>query len=306
MISVVIPVYNEEENVGPLHRELLGVLKNIGQPFEIIFINDGSTDNTAHELELLSSASIITLLRRVGKSKALQAGFDYASGDYIISLDGDLQDDPQEIPRFLEMITQRNLDAIIGWKYKRLDPFSKRFVSWIANSVAHGFSKIKIHDMNCGFKIFNARAAKSLHLHGDMHRYIPIVLSDMGFSVDEMKVNHRPRIHGVSKYGFGRLFSGMFDFMTLILLRKFLDRPMHFFGFFGLTSGLTGFVILSYISWEKLFQHVAIGTRPLLTLGVLLVLVGFQLFALGVIGEIMIRKSAPEKSETIIKSIVKQ
>jgi len=288
-LSVVIPVYNEEESVATLHKEVTDALRQLNHPHEIIFVDDGSGDRTLEELKKLSPAKIISFSRNFGKSQALQAGFDEAQGDYIITLDSDLQDDPREIPRFVEKI-QSGHDLVCGWKQRRADSFSRRFMSKIANAAARYMTGINIHDMNCGFKIYRPHVAKGLRLYGDMHRYIPSVASSMGFSVGEITVNHRPRQFGASKYGFGRFINSAFDFITLIFLRRFTDRPMHFFGLLGSTLFVLGVLVLGYLSWEKIFYGAAIGTRPLLLLGALLIIVGFQSFSLGFIGELIIRQ----------------
>lgn len=299
-ISIVVPVYNEEGSVAILHKEIADAMRPLGHSYEIIFIDDGSADGTLAELKKLSPVKAISFARNFGKSQALQAGFDEADGDYVITLDGDLQDDPREIPRFVEAL-KSNLDLVCGWKHKRADSFSRRIASKIANSAARVFTGIDVHDMNCGFKIYKSAVAKSLNLYGDMHRYIPSVASSNGFAVGEIAVNHRPRRFGKTKYGFGRFMNSFFDFTTLIFLRRFTDRPMHFFGLFGSALFMLGVLILTYLSWEKFFQGALIGNRPLLLLGVLLVVVGFQSFSLGFIGELIIRQSASDRRNFVVK-----
>lgn len=299
-ISIVIPVYNEEGSVAILHKEIADVMRPLGYPYEIIFVDDGSIDGTLTELKKLSPVKAVSFTRNFGKSQALRAGFDEAKGDYIITLDGDLQDDPREIPRFVEAL-KSDLDLVCGWKHKRADPFSRRVASKIANSAARVFTGINVHDMNCGFKIYKSTVAKSLDLYGDMHRYIPSVASSSGFTVGEIAVNHRPRKFGKTKYGLGRFINSFFDFTTLIFLRRFTDRPMHFFGLFGSILFTFGVLILTYLSWEKIFQGALIGNRPLLLLGVLLVVVGFQSFSLGFIGELTIRQSASDRRNFVVK-----
>ncbi|OGZ28056.1 MAG: hypothetical protein A2931_04285 [Candidatus Niyogibacteria bacterium RIFCSPLOWO2_01_FULL_45_48] len=301
-LSIVVPVYNEENSVSILHKEILDILNPLNRSYEVIFVDDGSTDRTLEELKKLSPAKIISFSRNFGKSQALQAGFDEADGNHIVTLDSDLQDDPREIPRFIEKI-QSGHDLICGWKQKRADSFSRRFASKIANVAARHMTGIKIHDMNCGFKIYKSQVAKSLHLYGDMHRYIPSVASSMGFSVGEMAVNHRPRQFGASKYGFGRFINSSFDFITLIFLRRFTDRPMHLFGLFGSVLFMLGVLVLGYLSWEKIFYGAAIGGRPLLLLGALLVIVGFQSFSLGFIGELTIRQNREGRQFNIKEKI---
>ncbi len=301
-LSIIIPVYNESESVGQLHSELLNVLNPLGKSFEIIFVDDGSTDKTSEVLSKLKPAKLIQFSRNFGKSQALQAGFHLALGNYIFTMDGDLQDDPNEIPRFLEKMGRDRVDLVCGWKEHRLDSFAKRMVSKFANGLTRIFTGTSVHDMNCGYKLYTRELAKSLNLYGDMYRYIPSIAAAQGFNISEISVNHRQRKFGVSKYGnFRRLPKSFFDFITLILMRRFIDRPMHFFGIIGTISSLAGFLILVYLSYEKLFKGVLIGSRPLLMLGILLVIIGIQLFSSGFLGELIIRQNNGKNIYTIRK-----
>ncbi|OGG43085.1 hypothetical protein A2841_01520 [Candidatus Kaiserbacteria bacterium RIFCSPHIGHO2_01_FULL_48_10] len=288
-ISVVIPVYNERESVQPLFDELEGVLRGIGKSYEIIFVDDGSTDGTLEVLKELPNVGVVSFARNSGKSKALEAGFTESRGDVVLTLDGDLQDDPKEIPRFLAEI-EKGSALVVGWKQKRLDPFEKRFFSKIANAAARTLAGSIVHDMNCGFKAFRGSVARELRLYGDMHRYIPAIVANSGLSVSEIPVHHRERKFGHSKYGFSRLLSGFFDLVTLLFMRRFFDRPMHFFGVAGVTVGGGGVSILLYMSYLRVFLGQTIGNRPLLFLGILFVVVGFQLLSLGLLGELIIRQ----------------
>lgn len=304
MISVVIPVFNEKESVATLHAELLDVLETSGKPFEIIFIDDGSTDGTVIELKKLKPSRLIVFSRNFGKSQALQAGFNAARGEYIFTMDGDLQDDPAEIPNFLEEMGKGNVDLICGWKKHRQDDVAKRTISKIANMVARYFTGTTVHDMNCCFKLFRSEVVASLNLYGDMHRYIPALVAAQGFRISEISVHHRERKFGVSKYGnFRRFYKSFFDFATLLLIRRFIDRPMHFFGTIGIVSSVVGFIMLAYLSYIKLFNDVIIGNRPLLVLGVLLVVIGIQLFSFGFLGELLIRQNTNRSVYTIRESI---
>lgn len=299
VLSLIIPVYNEAESVSELHTELLDVLNSLGESFEIIFIDDGSIDSTFEVLSRLKPATVIRFARNFGKSQALQAGFDEARGTYIITMDGDLQDDPHEIPNFLKEIRTKNIDLVVGWKQRRLDPSNKKIASRLANKVTNVLTGVKVHDMNCCFKIYKSDIAKQLALYGDLHRFIPALVASMGYKVAEMPVNHRSRKFGVSKYGIVRLFTSLFDFSSLIFLRRFMDRPMHFFGGFGFLFGSVGFVILLYLTYLKLETGVLIGNRPLLLFGILLVLLGVQLFSLGFIGDLIVR-SGPSGARTFV------
>jgi dolichol-phosphate mannosyltransferase len=306
MISVLIPVFNEKESVSVLHSELISVLIKLGTPHEIIFIDDGSTDGTLDELKKLSPARIISFSRNFGKSQALQAGFRAAKGDFIFTMDGDLQDDPKEIPSFLEKVQNENVDLICGWKERRLDSLSKRIVSKFANGLTRLLTGTKVHDMNCGFKLYKRDVANTIELYGDMHRYIPAIVAAHGFRISEKSVNHRKRQFGESKYGNFRRFSkSFFDFVTLLLIRRFIDRPMHFFGIMGTFLSLTGMFILVYLSYIKFFQQASIGNRPLLLLGILLMVIGIQLFSSGFLGELLIRQNTKQRIYTIKEEIEK-
>ena len=304
MISVVIPVYNEKEGVAALHAELISVLKGLGEPFEIIFVDDGSTDGTPLELKKLAPARLLAFARNFGKSQALQAGFDATQGQYIFTLDGDLQDDPREIPSFLLKMKESGADLVCGWKQERQDSFAKRMVSKIANGLTGLFTNTTVHDMNCGFKLYRREVAKALDLYGDMHRYIPAQVAALGFSITEVPVYHRPRKYGVSKYGnFRRFFKSFFDFITLLLMRRFMDRPMHMFGIVGSVLSLVGLLILGYLGYIKIFAGAAIGNRPILLLGILLVVIGIQLFSSGFLGELLIRQNAARRLYTIAEDV---
>lgn len=292
MISVIVPVFNEKESVAALHAELLSVLSSLKESFEIIFVDDGSTDGTVAELKKLKPAQNIIFTRNFGKSQALQAGFRAAKGDYVFTMDGDLQDDPQEIPKFLRVMKEGSVDLVCGWKTNRIDSFAKKTVSKIANATTRFFTGTTVHDMNCCFKLYRKDVVKSLHLYGDMHRYIPALVTNLGFTISEVPVNHRDRKFGVTKYGNFRRFSkSFFDFVTLLLVRRFVDRPMHFFGTIGILFSFIGGIILTYLTYTKIFYHALIGGRPLLILGVLMVIIGIQLFSSGFLAELLIRQN---------------
>jgi glycosyltransferase involved in cell wall biosynthesis len=293
MISVVIPVFNEEDSVSTLHEEILAVLRGLREPFEVIFVDDGSTDKTVAQLKKLRPLHLIAFTRNFGKSQALQAGFRAAKGDYVFTLDGDLQDDPNEMPKFLKVMKDGSFDLVCGWKQNRIDSFSKKLVSKIANSTTRFFTGTTVHDMNCGYKLYRKEVCKSMNLYGDMHRYIPALAASLGFRISEVSVIHRDRKFGISKYGnFRRFFKSAFDFITLLLIRRFIDRPMHLFGIVGTLFSLIGFLILAYLSYEKIFHGAIIGSRPLLLLGVLIFIIGIQLFSSGFLGELLIRQNS--------------
>lgn len=301
-LSVVIPVFNEVESIQPLHDELVRVLDTLGKSYEIIYVDDGSADGTFDALTKLVPATVIRFARNFGKSQALQAGFDRAEGTYIVTMDGDLQDDPAEIAQMIEK-AQEGVDLVCGWKKHRKDPLSKRLPSKVANAAARFMTGTNVHDMNCCLKLYRKEVAKNITLHGDMHRYIPSLVHSLGYSVDEVIVNHRARQYGETKYGIGRLASSLFDFATLIFLRKFVDRPMHFFGALGLFLSGVGVLVLCYMVYLKLVLGELIGDRPLLLMGVLFAIVGIQMLSLGLIGELIIRQRADTR-RFVIRDVV--
>lgn len=306
-LSIIIPVYNERESVAKLHAEILSVLEGLGHSYEIIFVNDGSTDNTVLELKKLKPARVISFARNFGKSQALHAGFNVANGELIFTMDGDMQDDPAEIPNFLENIQKSGSDLVVGWKQNRMDGASKGLVSKIANLVTGWMTGAHVHDMNCGYKLYKREVAKSLMLTGDHHRYIPAIVSGKGYKVSEQKVNHRKRSFGESKYGnFGRFFKSFFDFITVVLLGRFGNRPMHLFGIFGFVTTFFGFAILVYMSWLIIVKDVFVGDRPLFLLGVLLVVVGIQSYISGFLGELIVRQSGKKSDYAINEDIINE
>ena len=304
-ISVIVPVYNEQENVVLLHTELVSILSGLNHSYEIIFVDDGSTDNTLFELKKLKPVHIVSFARNFGKSLALQAGFNVATGEYLFTMDGDLQDDPAEIPNFLEEI-KKGSDLVVGWKQNRLDGTSKWLVSKIANFVTGWVTGAHVHDMNCGYKLYKRDVAKGLVLTGDHHRYIPAIVASKGYKVSEKKINHRKRMFGKSKYGnFSRFLKSFFDFIAVVLLGRFGNRPMHLFGMFGSITGFFGFIILVYMSWLIIAKDEFVGDRPLLLLGILLVVVGFQSIVTGFLGELIVRQFGEKHGYTIKEDITK-
>ncbi len=294
-VSVVVPVYNEEGTVQELAKRVLAVFEQQKLEGEIIFVNDGSTDSTTALCDAMAAQSpAITHIyfhRNKGKAAGLQAGFDAAKGASVITMDGDLQDDPKEIPALLAKLKE-GWDVVSGWKKKRHDPITKRWPSKLFNWAARVMSGIKIHDFNCGLKAYRSEVVKSVKLYGEMHRWIPVLAKVEGFKTTEIVVTHHPRTSGVSKYGFSRTFKGFFDFMTIFFLSRFTLRPMHFFGFFGLLSALAGTVveimvlIYKYAYGEPFQSHLA-----MLILGVLLIVLGVQLFSIGLFGEMIVYQS---------------
>jgi glycosyltransferase involved in cell wall biosynthesis len=289
VISVVVPVFNEERSVALLYEELQAALDPLDEPWEALYVDDGSTDDTFGALTRLHARSdnvrVIRLRRNFGKAAALAAGFAQASGDKIVTIDGDLQDDPAEIPRLLAKLAE-GFDLVSGWKTRRRDPLTRRVPSRIFNWTASRIAGVRLHDMNCGLKAYRAEVVHRLTLYGELHRFIPVLAHERGYRVGELPVNHRPREHGRSRYGLERYLRGFLDLLTVTFIGRYRQRPLHLFGGLGLGLALIGFVVLVYLTIVKLTGH-AIGERPLLTLGVLLVVVGLQFFSLGLLGELV-------------------
>jgi len=289
VISVVVPVHDEERSVALLYDELRSALEPLNAPWEAIFVDDGSTDGTFSALTRLHDAEqnviVVRLRRNFGKAAALVAGFDQARGETVVTIDGDLQDDPAEIPRLLAKLDE-GFDLVSGWKTRRRDPLSRRILSRIFNRVTSAFSGVRMHDMNCGLKAYRAEVVHGLRLYGELHRFIHVLAHYRGYRIAELPVNHRPREHGRSRYGVERYVRGFLDLLTVSFIGRYRHRPLHLFGGFGLILGFFGSAILVYLTVVKALGH-AIGQRPLLLLGVLLVVIGMQFFSLGLISEMI-------------------
>jgi glycosyltransferase involved in cell wall biosynthesis len=289
VISVVVPVHDEERSVALLYDELRSALEPLNAPWEAIFVDDGSTDGTFSALTRLHDGEqnviVVRLRRNFGKAAALVAGFDQARGETVVTIDGDLQDDPAEIPRLLAKLDE-GFDLVSGWKTRRRDPLSRRILSRIFNRVTSAFSGVRMHDMNCGLKAYRAEVVHGLRLYGELHRFIPVLAHYRGYRIAELPVNHRPREHGRSRYGVERYVRGFLDLLTVSFIGRYRHRPLHLFGGFGLILGFFGSAILVYLTVVKALGH-AIGQRPLLLLGVLLVVIGMQFFSLGLISEMI-------------------
>ena len=307
-ISVVIPVYNEEKNVGILCEELISVLTTVNEDYEIFFIDDGSTDSTYRELSKLNSQNhrvkIIKFRKNFGKSTALNVAFQQVKGDIVITMDGDLQDAPPDIPLFIAKIHE-GFDLVSGWKNPRSDPFTKRGPSLIFNAFTRLLTGIDLHDFNCGFKAYKKNVVKNLRLYGEMHRYIPALAAWNGYSIAEIIINHRPRQFGTSKYHKSRIIKGLMDLITIKFLTNYASRPLHVFGVAGLTSVVLGVAIGTYLLFLKFFQGESIGERPLLLLSFLLILAGFQFICWGLLGEmIAYQEMREENPDRYIESIL--
>lgn len=298
-ISIVIPLLNEEESLSELTEWIVKVMKENNFSYEIVFVDDGSTDNSWRVIENLqkdnSNIKALKFRRNYGKAAGLHCGFKEAEGDVFITMDADLQDNPEEIPELFRLIKEENYDLVSGWKRKRYDPLiSKNLPSKFYNWSARLVSGINLHDFNCGLKAYKRSVAKSIEIYGDMHRVIPILVKQAGFrKIGEKVVLHQKRKYGTTKYGIDRFIKGFLNLLTISVISKFGKSPMHFFGILGSFSFLLGFGILIYLSVEKLFFQVHQMTeRPLFFLGVLSVIFGTQLFLTGFLAELISRNSA--------------
>jgi glycosyltransferase involved in cell wall biosynthesis len=294
-VSIVIPVYNEEANVGELVERVGAALSKSGRSFELICVDDGSRDRTAAALEALAAVrpwlKPLYLIRNYGQSAALQAGFDAAQGETIVTLDGDLQNDPDDVPALLNMLDERpEIDVISGWRKDRQDrTVSRKLPSMVANRVISRVTGVELHDYGCALKVYRADVIRGLRLYGELHRFIPALAAEVGAKIVEVPVRHHARTRGVSKYGIDRTFRVLLDLLWIKFLMRFLHRPLQAFGGAGLAFGAAGFLILAWLASEKIFLGHDIGGRPLLLLGVLLALLGVQLIATGLIGELLTR-----------------
>jgi glycosyltransferase involved in cell wall biosynthesis len=288
-LSVVVPLLNEAPTLEPLYRELESALGSSGIEWEVVFVDDGSTDGSYRELVRLHAAHlnvrVVRLRRNFGKAAALAAGIEVATGNVIVTMDADLQDDPAEIPSLLAKLDE-GYDIVSGWKYDRHDPVVRRFVSRIYNTATRFATGVKLHDMNCGLKAYHREVFEHVRLYGERHRFVPVLAHHLGFSVTELPVNHRSRANGQSRFGVERYVRAPFDLLTIVFMGRYRHRPLHLFGGVGLTASVAGAAILAYLAGVKV-GGAGIGGRPLLLLGVLLVVVGVQFLSLGLIGEML-------------------
>ncbi len=293
MISVVIPLYNEEESVPQLYEELTATLEATGHPYEIIVVDDGSSDSSFDHLQRLHELDprlkVIRFRRNFGQTAAFAAGFDAARGDVIVTLDADLQNDPADIPRLLTKANE-GYDVVSGWRVKRRDPFHRRLPSQVANWLISRVTGVRLHDYGCSLKVYRREVVKNIRLYGELHRFIPAIASWMGVSIAEIPVNHRPRSFGRSKYGtVTRTVKVFLDLLTVRFLLSYATRPIHVFGGLGLLAVGAGSALGLYLTYVKLVLREDIGNRPLLTLAVLLMIVGVQMISMGLLGELVVR-----------------
>ncbi len=292
-LSVVVPVYNEEANVEPLIGEINGVLRHLGKSYEVIVVDDGSEDQTFAALSKLHreqpALKVVRLKRNFGQTAALAAGLAHARGEIVVLMDGDGQNDPADIPALLAKLAEGN-DLVAGWRFDRRDPFvSRRLPSMIANRLISWTTRVKLHDYGCTLKAMRQDIAKNLKLYGEMHRFIPAIAFERGARIAELKVNHRPRLRGQSKYGITRTLRVVLDLMTVKFMISYSTRPSHVFGPIGILSGLSGFLIAIYLTIQKWVYDLEIGGRPLLLLAILLIFIGFQFVTMGLLGEMLAR-----------------
>jgi glycosyltransferase involved in cell wall biosynthesis len=304
-LSVVIPVRDEGGSLRELHRQLTAILDRLDVRSEVLFVDDGSTDDSPAVMRELADldprVAVLRLRRNFGKATALAAGFQYARGEIILTMDADLQDDPAEMPRFLDAL--EDADLVSGWKTPRRDPLAKRIPSRVFNAVTSRLSRVALHDFNCGFKAYRRDVVEGLDLYGELHRFIPVLAHAKGFKVVEIPVAHRPRVHGRSKYRSERFLRGAFDLATVLFLSVYRRRPLHLFGVLGLAFLSAGFLADAYLTVLWLLGQRPIGNRPLLALGTLLILLGFQMLVFGLLAE-MITAATHRRSD--VRQLVRE
>lgn len=306
-ISIVVPGLNEAESLEELATRIADALDGLAS-YELIFVDDGSTDDSWDVISRLHANNPcvygVRLRKNFGKAMALTAGFERARGEVILMMDADLQDDPADLPKFLEAV-ENGLDVVVGWKVNRRDPFNRRFLSKIFNGTVASVTGVKLHDMNCGFKAFRKEVVGTIPIYGDLFRFIAVFAAWQGFRVGEVGVTHHPRQHGKSRYGIERILRGMFDLLSVVFITRYSRKPMHLFGLIGLLLTMAGMGISTYLTilW---FQGHAIGTRPLLLLGVLLTILGIQFFSMGLLGEFLAFQQARklEREHTPVRETV--
>lgn len=304
-ISVVIPVFNEQATVEPLYRRLYQTLAPLAGEFEIVFVDDGSRDRTHRTLAQLQGndrrLKLIRFRRNFGKSAALAAGFRGSQYDLVVTMDGDLQDLPEELPKLIAPIME-GCDVVSGWRYKRRDPWTKRAASAVYNKVTSWMTGVRLHDFNCGFKCYRRAVLDEVRIYGERHRFIPVLASYRGFRIGEVKVEHDARKHGKSKYGWDRFLGGFFSLLTVILLTRYTNRPLHFFGIIGLVFSVVGLGIDSYLAFERLFFRKWLGDRPLLLFGTFLIIIGIQFIFFGLLGEMIAATYRREDDYSIVEA----
>jgi glycosyltransferase involved in cell wall biosynthesis len=292
LISIVIPLFNEVESLPELYQQIIDVVKENKYRYEIIFVDDGSDDGSLDVIKKIKrgdrNVKFISFRRNYGKSAALAVGFEHASGDVIITMDADLQDDPREIPNLLKKLDE-GFDLVSGWKKKRYDPITKTIPSRIFNFVVSTLTGIKIHDFNCGLKAYRKEVTQDIKVYGELHRYLPVLAHWAGYKIGEIVVQHHPRKYGKTKFGISRFIKGFLDLLTVMFTTRYFKRPLHLFGSIGIFIFVIGFGITFYLSLLKLIENITLSNRPLFILGVMLTIVGIQFISIGLLGEMITR-----------------
>ena len=307
-ITVLVPVVDEEGTVEELARRVAAALDGLGRSFELVFVDDGSRDATPERVLAArtrdSRVKLVRLRRNFGKAAALTAGCDHSRGRLVITMDGDLQDDPEEIPRLLAKLESDGLDLVSGWKRDRKDPLAKTVPSRLFNWATRRLAQVDLHDFNCGFKIYRREVLDQVPIYGELHRYIPVLASRRGFLVGELAVRHHARRSGASKYGWDRFYKGLLDLLTVLFITKYTRRPLHLFGVFGLAALAVGFLINAWLAYLWAFRDEALSQRPLLILGVLLMLAGLQVLTTGLLAEMTTHKTFRRIDSYSVRDIV--
>ena len=293
-LSVVLPIFNEAENLEELLGAITAVLQGSGRRYEIVAVDDGSSDGS-YELLLrlrrtVPHLRVVRLRRNFGQTAALAAGFDFAHGEVVVTLDADLQNDPQDIPALLQALDDEEADLVAGWRWSRQDPLlTRRLPSWIANWIISRVTGVHLHDYGCTLRAYRREVVKSVRLYGELHRFIPALAADLGAKVVERRVRHRPRLRGTSKYGLSRTIRVLLDLLTVTFLRAYSTRPIQVFGLFGLIAAAVGGIWTAYLGFERLVLHRPLANRPILLLTILLTVIGVQFVSLGLLGEMLAR-----------------
>ncbi len=304
--SIVVPIYGEEGNIKRLDKEIRDVMNKIGS-YEIIYVNDGSRDNSLAELRKLKDVVVIELNRNYGQATALDAGFKIAQGKIVISMDGDLQNDPKDIPKMLEKMQKDNLDVVAGWRKNRKDKSGIKILTRIGRLLRKFLIKDDVHDTGCTLRVYKKEAVKTLDLGGEMHRYILAILRWKGFRIGEIEVNHRPRINGQTKYGYNKAVRGFIDLIYIWFIQKYSQRPLHIFGELGIFSFLVGFIIESFLAIDKIFYNVDLSGNAWFVLGFFLMLTGVVFFSFGIVIDMLIKiqlNNSPYEKRYYIREII--
>jgi glycosyltransferase involved in cell wall biosynthesis len=306
-LSAVVPLYNEEGNVKELHQRIKAAFEKLGKTYEIIFVDDGSSDGTVKDCEGLTPLTLIKFRKNFGQTAAFDAGIKEAQGEIIITMDGDLQNDPDDIGLLLSEM-EKGFDVVSGWRWQRKDSFSKKFFSRGANLLRKVLIQDHIHDSGCSLKAYKKECFKDVDLFGEMHRFIPAILELQGYRVGEVKVNHHPRIHGKTKYNWKRSIKGLVDMVSIWFWRKYSNRPLHLFGGWGIVFSIVGILVLVWMAIEKIFFNEALSEKIWPLVGIFLILVGIQLFVFGLLADISIKNYYKNRHQMnySVKEVVQQ